>query len=123
MNVRRFAAGTTLLFGVPANPMPEVMADAIGQVVAQTPGICEAYLPQCYIQGDESARQVLVLGIDEPARIQSIMETLIGKMRLVLPELQFIDIMPFTTSSLPPGARVARCKIFEAHRKPWWRFW
>jgi hypothetical protein len=123
MSERQIDAGTQMLFGVPANPMPEIMADAIGQVVAQVPGIREAYLPQCYIEGDAEAHQVLVIGVDSRDSIPAIMQELMGKMRLVLPERQFIDIIPFTTLSMPSGARVAECKIFEAKSKPWWKLW
>ena len=42
---RQIRADSLLFFGVPADPMPEIMADAIGQVVAEVPGIVEAYLP------------------------------------------------------------------------------
>lgn len=114
MSERELGAGTKLFFGIPANPMPEIMADAIGQVVAQVPGITEAYLPQCHIEGEADARQVLVVGVEDEDNIPGIMQDLIGKMRLVLPARQFIDILPFPTSAMPNGARVAECKIFKA---------
>jgi hypothetical protein len=123
MNERSLPAGTQMFFGVPANPMPEIMADAIGQVVAQVPGIREAYLPQCFIKGDTEARQVLVVGVENAQEIPRIMDELMGKMRLVLPADQFIDIMPFPVSTMPTGARVAQCKICEAKAKPWWKLW
>ena len=74
MSERQLHTGTQMFFGVPANPMAEVMADAIGQVVAQVRGIREAYLPQCHIQGDVEARQVLVIGVDSLDRIPTVME-------------------------------------------------
>lgn len=125
---RQLSAGTTMFFGVPTNPMPEIMADAIGQVVAQVPGIVEAYLPQCYIQDEEEARQVLVLGVQSKGHIPEIMQDLMGKMELVMPPNQFIDMLPFSTLDLPPGARVAECQIFggvdeKQGQKPWWKIW
>jgi hypothetical protein len=123
MNERSLPPGTQMIFGVPANPMPEIMTDAIGQVVAQVPGIREAYLPQCFIQGDTEARQVLVVGVDNAQEIPRIMDELMGKMKLVLPADQFIDILPFPVSTMPAGARVAECKIHEAKTKPWWKVW
>jgi len=108
--------------------MPEVMADAIGQVVGQVPGIVEAYLPQCHIEGEEEARQVLVLGVQSKSQIPQIMQDLMGKMELVMPSKQFIDILPFSTRELPPGARVSECQVFggtqqQQEDKPWWKFW
>lgn len=123
MSERALPAGTQMFFGVPANPMPEIMADAIAQVVAQVPGIREAYLPQCFIQGDTEARQVLVVIVDEAQRIPKIMDELMGKMKLVLPANQFIGIMPFSVFTMPASARVAECKIFNAKTKPWWKVW
>lgn len=114
-----------MFFGAPATPMPEIIADAIGQVVAQVPGICEAYLPQCYIQGDTEARQVLVIGVGKAQEIPKIMDDLMAKMKLVLPAHQSIDVLPFPSSTMPSGARVMECKIYERIRtdKPWWKLW
>jgi len=123
MNERRLPAGTKMIFGVPALPMPEIMADAICQVVAQVPGIREAYLPQCFIQEDTEARQVLVVGVDNGREIPKIMDELMSKMRLILPENQFVDMLPFPVSTLPGGARVAECKIHGSRPKPWWKVW
>jgi len=125
---RRLRAGATLFFGVPSNPMSEIMADAIGQVVAQVPGIVEAYLPQCYLGGDENARQVLVLGVESKSRIPAIMQSLMHKMELVLPANQSIDMLPFSTRDLPPDARIDECRIFgnadqALEQKPWWKLW
>jgi hypothetical protein len=125
---RQVPAGSTMLFGVPANPMPEIMADAIGQVVSQVPGIVEAYLPQCYIEGEDEARQVLVLGVESKAQIPQIIQELMGKMELVMPPKQFIDMLPFCARELPPEARVAECQVFgdarqKRENKSWWQFW
>jgi len=65
----------------------------------------------------------LVIGVDTPESIPVIAQELMGKMSLVLPERQFIDIIPFATSSMPDGARVAACKIYEAKAKAWWKLW
>jgi SseB protein C-terminal domain len=123
MSEKELPAGTQMFFGVPTKPMPEIMADAIGQVIAQVPGIREAYLPQCFIQGDTEARQVLVVGVDNGREIPRIMDELMGKMRLVLPANRFIDILPFPLSAMPGSARVAECRIYGSKPKPWWKVW
>jgi len=123
MSERQLKAGTRMYFGVPADPMPEIMSDAIRQVVTQVPGIREAYLPQCYIEGEEEARQVLVVAVDVPEQMPAVMQDLMGKMGLLLPQGQFIDIIPFLTSSMPSGARVRECQIVKTKRKPWWKIW
>jgi hypothetical protein len=112
-----------MYFGAPAKPMPEVMADAVSQVVAQVPGIVEAYLPQCFIEGDKEARQVLVVGVRARAEIPRIAQELMGKLQLVFPAGQFIDILPFESGAVPPGVRQAGCQIFASEKKPWWKVW
>ena len=117
-----------MYFGVPAQPMPASLSDAIGRAVAQVPGIVEAYLPQCYIQGDEAARQVLVIGVAAADRIPAVMQDLLGRLECLMPPDQFVDVFPFQAADLPQEARVAACRIVGAstapeRRKPWWRFW
>src|SRR5437867_1961597 len=123
MSERTLKAGTHLFFGAPAKPMPRIMADAISQVVAQVPGISEAYLPQCFIQGDTEARQVLVVGVHRNAEIPRVAEALMGKLQLVFPPGQYIDIMPFPAREVPQEARQAGFQIFKCEEKPWWKFW
>lgn len=112
-----------MVFGVPAKPMSDVMAYAIGRVVAQVPGIREAYIPQCHIEGDTEARQVLVIGIEKRQKIRDIMPDLMSKMELVLPAGVFMDILPYESAKLPKAARVEACRIFGSPHRPWWRFW
>jgi ferredoxin len=112
-----------MFFGAPATPMPKVMADALGQVVAQVPGICEAYIPQTFIEGDTEARQVLIVGVEKKEKIAEIMPELMGKMKLLLPPGVFMDILPYASAELPHGARVEACRIFGLPKKPWWKVW
>ncbi len=123
MSERTLKTGIKMFFGAPAKPMPDVMADAISQVVAQVPGIVEAHLPQCFIEGDKEARQVLVIGVQSRAEIPQIARQLMGKLQLVFPPGQFIDILPFESGSLPSGVRQADCQIFVGEKKPWWKVW
>jgi len=123
MKERSFKAGTRMFFGAPAKPMPEIMADAISQVVAQVPGIAEAHLPQCFIEGDEEARQVLVIGVQRRDDIPRIAQALTSKLQLVFVPAQFIDILPFASNAVPNGVRKAGCQIFAAVKKPWWKIW
>jgi hypothetical protein len=125
MSERTLSRGTKMFFGAPAKPMAEVTADALGQVVAQVPGICEAYIPQCFIEGDTEARQVLVVGVEKKEKIPEVMQDLMGKMKLLLPPGVFMDILPYASVDLPAAARVAQCHIFGSpmKSKPWWRIW
>jgi hypothetical protein len=123
MSQRERNAGTNMYFGAPAKPMPEIMTDAISQVIAQVPGIVEAHLPQCFIEGDKEARQVLVIGVQRRSEIPQIAETLMGKLQLVFAPGQFIDILPFESGTIPAGVRQAGCQVFAADKKAWWKIW
>ena len=114
-----------MFFGAPAKLMADVMVDALGQVVAQVPGICEAYIPQCFIEGDTEARQVLVVGVEKQEQIPEVMQDLMGKMKLLLPPGVFMDILPYASAELPEEARVEKCHLFgsPAKPKPWWKIW
>jgi hypothetical protein len=123
---RTLKAATKMYFGAPAKPMPEIMAGGIRQVVAQVPGILEAHLPQCFMEGDKDARQVLVVGVERHGEIARIAQDLMGKLQLLFAPGQFIDILPFESGAVPPGVRQAGCQIFKAEapdKKSWWRIW
>ncbi len=112
-----------MFFGAPANPMPPNIATAISQAVAQVSGILEAHLPQCFVEGDKEARQVLVVVIRNRGDHPRIAEELMGKLRGALPAGQFIAILPLGSDSVPSGVREADCKIYPVERKPWWKVW
>src|SRR5262249_16985810 len=120
------SSGIKILGGAPANPVREIMVDAIRQIVAQVPGTFEAYLPLCLIEGDQEARQVLLVGVDPRAAATEVMEDLGEKMKLLLPEREFIDIVPLPPSSpllALAATRVPSTLIFKRKRRPWWRIW
>jgi hypothetical protein len=123
MSERTIKAGTNLFWGRPANPMPKIMADAISQAVTEVPGISEAHLPQCFIEGDKEARQVLVIGVHRPNETAWIANELTRKFHPVLPTGQFLDIIPFKSGSVPPEVQQAGCQIFVEAAKPWWKIW
>ena len=114
-----------MLFGSPANPMDDGMVDGFRQVVAQVPGIEEAYLPQCYIEGDETAQQVLIVGVSKQGDIQNVMPILMEKLRLLLGEGNFIDVMPFPTRRIPSEAKVIPLTsgTLISGNRPWWKLW
>jgi hypothetical protein len=125
MSEREIKAGTTLYFGPPAEPLPEVTVAAIKQVVERVPGIAEAHLPQCFIEGEKEARQVLVVGVRSEDEIPRVGEALMHGLQSKLSpgELEFIDVMPFGVTSIPDGVRKASCQIFAGETKPWWKIW
>ena len=68
-------AGTEIMVGAPAKPMPEKTYAVIAQLVAQIEGIQEAHLPQCYAPDTmERPGQILVLVLAPRVNIQRAME-------------------------------------------------
>jgi hypothetical protein len=82
------------------------------------PGIIEAHLPQCFIEGDKDARQVLVVGVQNRSEIPHIAQQLMAKLKVVFPPGQLMDILPFESGSVPPGVRQAGCQILAGKKKP-----
>jgi SseB protein C-terminal domain len=123
MSDRTLKAGTTLYFGPPAKPMPDAMVEGISHVLAQVPGILEAHLPQCFIEGDTRGRQVLVIGVRSRDEIPRIAGALVSKMQHLFPPGQGLDILPFQTDALPPGVRKAGCQIQAVEKRAWWKLW
>jgi hypothetical protein len=124
MSERTIKAGTSTYWGAPAKPMPEALSKAIAQIVAQVSGIREAHLPQCFIQGDKDARQVLLVCVNNRSEIPRIAEELMAKLNGLFPAGEFIDIFPVDSNSFPPGVREADCQIFLGEKKkPWWKVW
>jgi len=77
MSTTNIHSGTELIFGEPVNPMSTEISDALTKIVAKEETIVEAYLPLCYIEGAETASQVLVIGVksadDIPLMMGSVM--------------------------------------------------
>jgi hypothetical protein len=114
-----------MYFGAPAKPMPDVTIAAITRVVQRVPGILEAHLPQCFIEGEKEARQVLIVGVKSSDEIPRVGEALMRKLESTLSpgELEFIDVIPYELDSMPAGVRKADCQIFGGETKPWWKIW
>jgi hypothetical protein len=123
MEQRHIPGGTKFYFGAPAQPMHQSRSSAIATVVARVPGIVEAHLPQCFIDGDAEARQVLVVVVSKKTEIARIVGDLNLGLKDVVPGGLFLDILPFAKSKVASGVREAHCKIFPSATKRWWQFW
>ena len=123
MGQRRIDKGTKLFFGAPAQPMPASRSVAIRDAVAAVNGVEEAHLPQCFIEGDAQAHQVLVIGVRSKGEIPRIVEELMRSLSHIPMGDQYLDILPFETSSIPQAVRSAGCQIVDTTGKPWWKVW
>ena len=122
MNSGPSASGSDYVFEVPKKPLAAALADTIGRVVAQVPGIREAYVPQCR-RGDGEFRQVLVIGVEHAEAIPGIVRDLTSGMQRGLPPGAWFDILPFVADEIPAAARLERCHIYGQSVNPWWQFW
>ena len=75
--------------------------------------------------GEDATHQLLSgqLGRGPRAEIPRIAEELMGRLKLLFPPGQFIDILPFESGAVPPGVRQAGCQILGSEKKPWWKVW
>jgi len=45
--------GARIYLGAPAQPMPLAISDALKALAGSVPGIAEAHLPQCFVEGTQ----------------------------------------------------------------------
>ena len=126
------SAGSQVMIGAPAVPLPREISAAIAERVATIEGIDEAHLPQCFVAGTmEQPAQVLVLSIASRADIEAVMQQVGEKLHGILPAGGPLDIWPLQPPHpLLDEVRNAGCQIHPpggtggtGGGKPWWKFW
>ncbi|MCA1630770.1 MAG: enhanced serine sensitivity protein SseB C-terminal domain-containing protein [Acidobacteria bacterium] len=127
MEAREIEAGTQILIGAPARPMPSAQAAAIAAVLAKVPGVVEAHLPQVYAPGaiDEPA-QVLVVVLRPGADADATLDAINCDLARLLTEDSRLDIFPVAgDSGMLRDVRAVGCQILGGKRdaRPWWKFW
>jgi hypothetical protein len=127
MEAREIEAGTQILIGAPARPMPSAQSAAIADMLAKVPGVVEAHLPQVYAPGaiDEPA-QVLVVVLRPGADAEATLHEINCDLARLLTEDSRLDILPVASDSgMLRDVRAVGCQILGEQRgaKPWWRFW
>ena len=128
MEAQTIQAGTQVLIGAPAEPMPRAQSAAVADMLAGL-GFEEAHLPQIYAPGAmERAAQVLVVLIKPNADVDALMHEVGCRLAQLLPEGERLDVWPLTADSgALSDVRATGCQILgpppRAREKPWWRFW
>jgi len=107
-------AGSKVRTGAPARPLAPTVVDAIARVVAQTPGIAEAHLPLCQVEGVmTSPALVLVVGVDSPYACDSLVDDLQAGIRRVLVSGEYLDVWPLALGDpVLQAVRNAGCQVF-----------
>jgi len=107
-------AGSRVRTGAPAQPLAPAVVDAIARVVAQTPGIAEAHLPLCQVEGVMTApAMVLVVGVDNLSACDSLADDLQAGIRKVLGSGEYLDVWPLATGDpVLQAIRNAKCQVF-----------
>lgn len=147
MSEHQVPAGSLMYFGAPANPMPKTRSDAIAAMVAATPGILEAHLPLLMISGQNSARQVLMIRVQDEASKHRIAEALLEEIQKIDLGGEHLDIFPSGPDESLDDILACNCQIFPVNQftdevcaagsrrssahgatsaapsKPWWKFW
>jgi hypothetical protein len=127
MEAQTLKAGTQVLIGAPAEPMPRAQSAAVADMLAGL-GFAEAHLPQIYAPGAmERAAQVLVVLIKPGADVDALMREVGCRLAQLLPEGERLDVWPLAEDSgALADVRAAGCQILGTPpraRKSWWRFW
>ena len=117
--------GTTFHWGAPAKPMPEERSRAVAQLVASTPGIAEAYLPQCYAVGFvDPPAQVLVVTLTPGADLATVMQSLGTGVSRIFPPGEHLNILPRLDRGTLQTIRASGTQIYTsdvAEARPWWK--
>ena len=118
--------GTTFHWGAPAKPMPEEWSRAVAELVANTPGIAEAYLPQCYAVGFvDPPAQVLVITLASGAELATVMQALGAGISRIFPPGDYLDILPGLDRGTLQTIRESGTQIYTGgaaiEARPWWK--
>ena len=117
--------GTTFYWGAPAKPMAEDRSRAVAELLANTPGIAEAYLPQCYAVGFvDPAAQVLVITLAHGADLATVMQALGAGISRIFPTGEHLDILPGLDRGTLATVRESGTQIYSGgvcESQPWWK--
>jgi hypothetical protein len=127
MEAREIGAGTEVLIGAPAQPMPRAQQAALADALAKISGVVEAHLPQLFVPGamTETA-QVLDVVLERDVNVEETMHEITCALAQLLTEDSRLDVFPLIKESgMLAGVRDAGCQILGARAavKPWWKFW
>jgi len=100
-------------------------SSAVAHLVATTPGVEEAYLPQCYAAGFvDPPAQILVIVLargEEPARVMPLLGAAIS---LIFPPDGYLDMLLILDRDTLRAIRQTGTQIYvrpSSPSQPWWR--
>src|SRR5437870_4524678 len=99
MDPHAVKAGSQMLIGAPAIPMPAERSAAIGRLIASVPEIVEAHLPQCYIAGHTPKSAQVLFVVFPKTILHSAMQKIGAGLTTILPAGEFLDMLPITLTS------------------------
>lgn len=114
-------AGTKVLIGAPANPLPAAITSGITQLTGAVDGILEAHLPHCFAEGVmEAAAQVLIVVVGNQAATESIAAQLSDGLASIIPAGDYLDVKYMTPDDpLLAAVRSAGCQLPSAMDDYW----
>jgi hypothetical protein len=109
----KIPAGTKMLIGPPAKPMPSERREGIRRAVTGIPGIAEAHLPHCYAKGFvDPPAQILVLVLATEAEDSIVVSEVERRLATFLAAGISLDIFPLhDNASVLPSIRSAGCML------------
>ena len=96
MKPLNIAKGARVYIGAPAQPLPEAITNGLGSLVSKVPGLVEAHLLQCYVEGEEAARQVLVVVPVSRSQTQAVLDAVGSELPGILPSAVPLDVWPLS---------------------------
>jgi hypothetical protein len=107
-------AGSRVRTGAPTRPLERTIVEAIARVVAQIPGIAEAHLPLCQVEGVMAfPALVLVVAVGSLSASAFLADDLQAGISKVLAPGEHLDVWPLATGDpVLQAVRSAKCQIF-----------
>jgi hypothetical protein len=99
MDVIQLKGGSQIYFGEPANPMPRALSDSIAALMRTTPGVAEAHLPQCYIEGAKTANQILAVVPHPDVDLKHLLDAIGRGLTSIIPSGQSLDVLPLAAGA------------------------
>ena len=120
----KMTAGTSVLIGAPAQPVPQAISGALRNLVESLPGVAEAHLPQCFVPGVMlQPAQVLIVALRNGTEEET-MRAIGQALPTILPPGMPLDVWPLVAGhELLRHARSVGCELKapgKSHR--WWPF-
>ncbi len=118
-------AGSRILIGAPAEPMPSALREKLANGLRDA-GVIEAHLPMVHVMGRTGEpAEILAVVVEAGPHSGAVVEKIGTVLRNVLPQGSYLDVWPLRPGhSLLKTIRKTNCCVLgNPVPKTWWKLW